>query len=120
STTSHTARNHQRYWHALRASHEYSADMAALFLAPREQFPRGGACAESGRRRQLLLHRRSVGGEAIVTLTVAARQRHRRLGNDVGDAVTASDQRDLTEILTWTKLRHRHRLTGHVRDAHLG
>src|SRR5438132_10648956 len=76
STTSHTARNHQRYRHALRASHEYSADMPALFLAPREQFPRGGTRAESGSRRQLLLHRRGVGGETLVTFMVAARQRH--------------------------------------------
>src|SRR5437773_12541922 len=103
STTSHTARNHQRYRQALRASHEYSADMPALFLAPREDFPRGSARTLGGRRRQLLLHCRSVGGEAVVTLAVEACQSHRRESNHVGNALAACDQGDLAEILTRTK-----------------
>src|SRR6266851_1448000 len=111
STTSHTARNHQRCWQALRASHEYSADMPALFLALREQFPRGRPRAHGGRRRQLLLHRRGVGGEAVITFAVEPRQSHGRKRNHVGDALAASDQRDLAEILTWTKPGHCHRLT---------
>src|SRR5260370_38810853 len=102
STTSHTARNHQRYRQALRASHEYSADMPALFLAPRKQFPRGGTRAEGGRRRQLLLHRRRVCGETLVPLAVEARQSHGRQGHHVGDATAASHHRHLPEALTWT------------------
>src|SRR5712691_1642924 len=120
STTSHTARNHQRYRQALRASHEYSADMPAPFLAPREHFPRGGTRAEGGRRRQLLLHCRGVGGETVVPLAIKARQSHGRQGHHVGDAIATSHQRDLAEVLTWTKVGHGYRLTCHIRHAHLG